>query len=293
MSGFVGLTSSTLVRRLTTRALAIVPALCVQIIYGAEGTYRCVFVQLQYFGRCRFRHHTLCPVDLCCTTSCAATCLHCCEVNPQCRIADEVHVPFACRMLVIAQVVLAMQLPFTLIPLIKSTSSRAIMGVFASSWMRSLIAWAASFVVFTANLLMLVDMLWMESPEQVAAREEEQGFADKGFDEWLAQVMDVMTRYGASVLHCLTSAVSLCASYQLPHLIDGGVLSMHLQSSGYDNVAICCWKPLFEMQITIAILEHLHHGSCCNDGDGPADVDERASGARTWLPPRPESLDFC
>lgn len=101
-------------------------------------------------------------------------------------------------MLVIAQVVLAMQLPFTLIPLIKSTSSRAIMGVFASSRLRSSIAWAASFVVFVANMLMLVDMLWMETPEQIAARQEEQGFADKGFDEWLAQVVDVMTRYAAS-----------------------------------------------------------------------------------------------
>ena len=97
-------------------------------------------------------------------------------------------------MLVIAQVVLAMQLPFTLIPLIKSTSCRAIMGVFTSSLLRSSIAWAASFVVFVANMLMLVDMLWMETPEQIAARQEKQGFTDKGFDEWLAQVVDVMTR---------------------------------------------------------------------------------------------------
>lgn len=40
MSGFVGLTTSTLGRRLTTRALAIAPALFVQVVYGAEGTYR-------------------------------------------------------------------------------------------------------------------------------------------------------------------------------------------------------------------------------------------------------------
>lgn len=109
----------------------------------------------------------------------------------------------------IAQVVLAMQLPFTLIPLIKSTSSHAIMGVFASSWLRSSIAWAASFVVFTANMLMLVDMLWMETSEQVAAREEEQGFADKGFDEWLAHVMEVMTR-------CVVSVWCLLPGHLLP-----------------------------------------------------------------------------
>lgn len=46
MSGFVGLTTNTLARRLTTRALAIVPALFVQVVYGAEGTYRFVLVQL-------------------------------------------------------------------------------------------------------------------------------------------------------------------------------------------------------------------------------------------------------
>eukprot|EP00892_Ulva_mutabilis_P003201 jgi/Ulvmu1/12882/UM098_0070.1 len=182
MSGFVGLTSSTLVRRLTTRALAIVPALCVQLLYGAEGTY---------------------------------------------------------RMLVIAQVVLAMQLPFTLIPLIKSTSSRAIMGAFASSWIRSLIAWAASFIVFTANLLMLVDMLWMESPEQIAAREEEQGFADKGFDEWLAQVMDVMTRSPKQFLRTCTMAVVAIMAMALlmwmsvhPVRVHGSLRARKVSSSG-------------------------------------------------------------
>ena len=41
MSGFMGKRSSTLVRRLGTRALAIMPALAVQLAYGAAGTYKC------------------------------------------------------------------------------------------------------------------------------------------------------------------------------------------------------------------------------------------------------------
>jgi manganese transport protein len=42
MSGFMGLQSSTLTRRLSTRALAILPALYVQVVHGTEGTYRSV-----------------------------------------------------------------------------------------------------------------------------------------------------------------------------------------------------------------------------------------------------------
>jgi manganese transport protein len=42
MSGFLGRQSSTLARRLGTRALAILPALVVQLTHGAAGTYKCV-----------------------------------------------------------------------------------------------------------------------------------------------------------------------------------------------------------------------------------------------------------
>lgn len=41
MSGFMGVQGSSLVRRLGTRALAIVPALIVQLQQGAQGTYKC------------------------------------------------------------------------------------------------------------------------------------------------------------------------------------------------------------------------------------------------------------
>ena len=41
MSGFLEVSSSPLSRRLSTRALAVLPALYVQINYGTEGTYKC------------------------------------------------------------------------------------------------------------------------------------------------------------------------------------------------------------------------------------------------------------
>jgi Mn2+/Fe2+ NRAMP family transporter len=54
---------------------------------------------------------------------------------------------------------LALQLPFTLVPLIKATSSAALMGPFKSSALLAGAAWAASGLVFVANLLMFISLL--------------------------------------------------------------------------------------------------------------------------------------
>ena len=56
--------------------------------------------------------------------------------------------------LLISQVVLALQLPLTLAPLIKATSSRRLMGPFRAGWATTAAAWAATIVIFTANLLL-------------------------------------------------------------------------------------------------------------------------------------------
>jgi hypothetical protein len=73
--------------------------------------------------------------------------------NPPCRTT-------CCnRFLLIAQVILALQLPFTLVPLIKATSSAALMGPFKSSALLAGAAWAASGLVFVANLLMFISLL--------------------------------------------------------------------------------------------------------------------------------------
>ncbi|KAF8064691.1 nramp2 [Scenedesmus sp. PABB004] len=63
------------------------------------------------------------------------------------------------RFLLVAQVVLALQLPFTLIPLIKATSSARLMGSHRSSAALAAAAWAASALVFTANLLLFAAQL--------------------------------------------------------------------------------------------------------------------------------------
>ena len=97
----------------------------------------------------------------------------------------------------VAQVVLALQLPFTLIPLIKATSSRALMGEFASSWLRSGVAWAASGLVFAANLLMLLDMLRLDSPEPQGADGLTEWTVSGGLGEWLHQAGRLISRCAA------------------------------------------------------------------------------------------------
>jgi hypothetical protein len=100
-------------------------------------------------------------------------------------------------MLVIAQVVLALQLPFTLIPLIKATSSSAIMGPFASSYLRSSTAWAACILVSAANLLMLLDMLRLDAPEPRGAAGLKEWSISGGFGQWLEHVAAIFARCAA------------------------------------------------------------------------------------------------
>lgn len=58
-----------------------------------------------------------------------------------------------------AQVVLALQLPFTLVPLIKATSSRRLMGQYRSSTATAVGAWGAGLTVFLANVLLFAAQL--------------------------------------------------------------------------------------------------------------------------------------
>lgn len=62
----------------------------------------------------------------------------------------------AYKMLVIAQVVLAIQLPFTLVPLIKSTSQKCLMGSFVNSPVIQLLSWGSTLLIFMANLMLLI-----------------------------------------------------------------------------------------------------------------------------------------
>lgn len=63
------------------------------------------------------------------------------------------------NLLILSQVVLSLQLPFAVVPLIKFTSSRAKMGPFANSlWMRAL-AWSVAAVILVLNGNLIYDAL--------------------------------------------------------------------------------------------------------------------------------------
>ncbi|WP_244817090.1 Nramp family divalent metal transporter [Caballeronia sp. Lep1P3] len=60
------------------------------------------------------------------------------------------------KLLVASQVVLSLQLPFALYPLIRMTSDRALMGSFANASHTKAIAWLLFFVISAANLWLVV-----------------------------------------------------------------------------------------------------------------------------------------
>ena len=64
------------------------------------------------------------------------------------------------RMLVASQVVLSLQLPFAMYPLISLTSRRSVMGDFANAWWTSAIAWLLFAVISAANLWMVGQALF-------------------------------------------------------------------------------------------------------------------------------------
>lgn len=65
----------------------------------------------------------------------------------------------AYHLLLVLQVVLALQLPFALIPLIKATSSRRLMGAHRNGAVGAAAAWASGAAVFAANVAMLAAQL--------------------------------------------------------------------------------------------------------------------------------------
>ena len=101
MEGFLNLRMRPWVRRLITRALAIVPAAIVAGLYGASG---------------------------------------------------------AAKLLVLSQVILSLQLPFAVIPLVRFTSDRKKMGSFASPMWVRVLAWLAAGLIVALNVKLLCDV---------------------------------------------------------------------------------------------------------------------------------------
>ena len=101
MEGFLNLRLSPWLRRLLTRALALIPAVGVIYAYGDKEVY---------------------------------------------------------QLLILSQVVLSLQLPFAIWPLIRLTSDRALMGRFANGpWLKSA-AWTLFTVISAANLWLLASL---------------------------------------------------------------------------------------------------------------------------------------
>lgn len=63
------------------------------------------------------------------------------------------------KLLVISQVVLGLQLPFAMFPLIRMTGDRTLMGVFVNSRFTSWLAWGLFVVIGVANMWLVWQVL--------------------------------------------------------------------------------------------------------------------------------------
>jgi manganese transport protein len=63
------------------------------------------------------------------------------------------------RLLILSQVVLTLQLPFAIVPLIRFTGSRALMGPFANGRLLQLASWAAAALILAMSLKLLFNLI--------------------------------------------------------------------------------------------------------------------------------------
>ena len=62
------------------------------------------------------------------------------------------------KLLVFSQVLLSMQLPFAVIPLVRCVTDRKLMGKLVTGWLLAAVAWAISGLIVVLNLKILFDM---------------------------------------------------------------------------------------------------------------------------------------
>jgi len=63
------------------------------------------------------------------------------------------------KLLIWSQVILSLQLPFALIPLLKITNDENKMGPFVNSKLQKVLAWAATFVIIILNIFLVVNII--------------------------------------------------------------------------------------------------------------------------------------
>jgi manganese transport protein len=100
MEGFLHIRLPQWLRRLVTRAIAIVPVIIVTALYGERGT---------------------------------------------------------AELLVLSQVILSMQLPFAVIPLVRFVTDRQKMGAFTVKWPVAILAWIVAGIIVVLNVKLLYD----------------------------------------------------------------------------------------------------------------------------------------
>ena len=71
------------------------------------------------------------------------------------------------KLLILSQVILSMQLPFAVVPLIQFTSDRKIMGEFASKMWVKVLAWIAASIIIALNIKLVISVLgdWLAATE--------------------------------------------------------------------------------------------------------------------------------
>jgi manganese transport protein len=80
-------------------------------------------------------------------------------IVPAVIVASTAGIEGTAKLLVLSQVVLSLQLPFAVVPLVRFTSDRTKMGVFANpGWLKT-IAWGISLTIIILNLTMLASLL--------------------------------------------------------------------------------------------------------------------------------------
>jgi len=102
MEGFVKIRLRPALRRLITRALALLPAAVVIWVSGDDGTY---------------------------------------------------------KLLILSQVILSLQLPFAIVPLVHFTGDKLKMGSFANKWWIKVLSWATSVAIIALNTKLVIDQI--------------------------------------------------------------------------------------------------------------------------------------
>jgi manganese transport protein len=110
------------------------------------------------------------------------------------------------KLLILSQVILSLQLPFAVVPLVKFTAARTKMGKFATPRVVAIIAWLVAAIIIALNGKLVCDQVigWAATADHVAQLEDEAGTA--------AQFLNWYHRAGAHGWAVMLSLGALTAS---------------------------------------------------------------------------------